>query len=90
MSRHVLRPVNPAHSVTVGWDRPLRTFFAQVIDETADEDSDGWTVLWIGCTYEEVPRPELAVKAVEGYAMISPELVQELRDEWADCVRRHR
>lgn len=90
MSRHVLIPLNPTHSVAVGWDRPLRTFFAQVIDEAADEEGDERTVLWIGSTYKEVPVPELAVKAVASFAVIPPKLVQELRDEWGASVRHHR
>lgn len=48
MSRHHLVALDPAHEVVVGSDRPLRTFFAQVTDVTADEDSDARTVLWIG------------------------------------------
>ncbi len=33
---------------TVGWDRPLQTFFAQVIFATEDEPDEGEALIWVG------------------------------------------
>ena len=44
MSRHDLQPkADQPHVVraTVGWDRPLQTFFAQVFFRTEDEPEEG-------------------------------------------------
>lgn len=90
MSRHHLVAVDPAHEVVVGWDRPLRTFFAQVTNVIADEDSDARTVLWIGGGREEVPNPATAVHAVAPYAAVPADLVQTLRSDWAASVQQHR
>ena len=61
MSRHELVPLDRAHQVVVGWDRPLHTFFAQVLDVAADEDGDTRTVLWVGGEFGAclIPRPSL-------------------------------
>lgn len=32
MSRHEIQPLNERHTVTVGYDRGMKTYFAQVID----------------------------------------------------------
>ncbi len=90
MSRHELVPLNPAHEVAVGWDRPLHTFFAQVLDVEADEDSDDRMILWIGADFGAVPDPATAVDAVRPFAVIPADLVQVLRIEWAASVQRHR
>lgn len=47
MSRYNLQGNDPNHHVVVGWDNPLQTFFAQVIDITRDEDDD--MLVWEGC-----------------------------------------
>lgn len=48
MSRHQLDSFNPVHEVAIGWDPPMHTYFAQVLDTTASEESDAYEVLWIG------------------------------------------
>ncbi len=90
MSRHQLSPLNPAYEVAVGWDRPLRTFFAHVIDTSADEADDGRTVLWIRTDAGAVPDPAMDVQAVAPYAVIPAELEQTLRGDWAASVQQYR
>lgn len=90
MSRHHLIALDPAHEVVVGWDRPLRTFFAQVTNVAADEESNEWTVLWIGCAMEAVSDPALAVHALQPYAVIPADLVQTLQGDWSASVQRQR
>ncbi len=90
MSRHRLSALNPVHEIAVGWDRPLCTFFAHVIDTSADESDDARTVLWIGTDTGAVPDPITAIQAVEPYAAVPAGLEQMLRADWAASVQRHR
>jgi len=52
MSRHEIPARDAAHKVIVGWDPPLATLYAQVIDraiEAAGEDDEhDKFVLWLG------------------------------------------
>lgn len=48
MTPHELTLLGQAHQIIVGWDRPLHTFFTQVLDTATDKDSDNRTILWIG------------------------------------------
>ena len=85
MSRHNLDPLNPTHEVVVGWDRPLDTFFAQMIDTTADDESDAREVLWIGTDLCEAPDPAAVLAAVAPFAFVPPDLLDQLaRDRRAD------
>ena len=40
MSRHEIKPKNQAHTCTVGYDRGMKTFFAQVQDSTVERLAD--------------------------------------------------
>jgi len=85
MSRHDLTPFNPAHETVVGWDPPLRTFFAQVLDTTADEEDANYEVLWIGTRFREVPDPATVIAAVAPFASVPADLPGQLaRDRRAD------
>ena len=67
MSRHTLDALSPRHEVVVGWDRPMGTFFAQVIDlEAVDEDLN--MILWVGGMYQEITRAFAVIEAVMPYA----------------------
>lgn len=52
MSRYDLNPhtPDPRLRVTIGWDRPLHTYFAQVFREPppGDTESDDEQILWRG------------------------------------------
>ena len=39
MSRHLLTPKDEKHTVVVGWDNPMQTYFLHVIDKEK-EDAD--------------------------------------------------
>ncbi|WP_214317084.1 hypothetical protein [Nonomuraea sediminis] len=63
MSRHIIPnpPGSPLRRVTsVGWDRPLATFFAMSFDPPApgDEFDNEIEVFWIGATPCEIPTVE--------------------------------
>lgn len=71
MSRHMIDAIDPKQSVTVGWDRPLQNYFAQV------HDADGDIVHWV----LGEPTAELMAAEVAPYATVSPELIETLGQE---------
>lgn len=85
MSRHDLTPFDPAHEVTVGWDPPLRSYFAQVLDTAGDEEDGTYEVLWIGIRLQEVLNPAAVIAAVAPFASVPADLLGQLaRDRRAD------
>lgn len=85
MSRHDLIPFDPVHEVVVGWDPGLATFFAQVLDTAASEESDAYEVLWIGTSLHEVLNPAAVIAAVAPFASVLADLLGQLaRDRRAD------
>ena len=85
MSRHEMDPLNPMHEVTVGWDPPMHTYFAQVLDTAADEESDAREVLWIGTGFREVLSPAAVIAAGALFAFVPDDLPGQLaRDRLAD------
>ena len=85
MSRHDLIPFDPVHEVVVGWDPGLATFFAQVLDTAASEESDAYEVLWIGTSLHEVLNPAAVIAAVAPFASVPADLLGQLaRDRRAD------
>ena len=83
MSRIELAPradrpdVSEAH---VGWDRPLRTFFAQVYDR--DEE----LILWEGTGLAEIATAERAIALLEPFAQIPIGLAELLERERAESA----
>jgi len=80
MSRHEIPSLDPAHKVIVGWDPPLLTYYAQVIDraiEAAGDERDGAPdkfVLWIGTLCYEIYEVEHLRRRISKYAELSPEI----------------
>ena len=84
MSRHDLQPKPGRPEVikaTVGWDRALQTFFAQVFTRTEAEGEEGDATIWIGTAPGELPTPEAAIAVVAPYAVIPDGLVEQLKAE---------
>jgi hypothetical protein len=54
LARSLSSAQQPDLTVTVGWDNPLMTFFAQVF-EPSIEDDEAACLLWIGTTPEAIP-----------------------------------
>lgn len=77
MSRHELRSVSDTE-VVVGWDPPLRTFFAQAWDRSRDQDDPAAELLWIGCSPAEITDPQMVCDAVARWAEVPPSLVATL------------
>jgi hypothetical protein len=85
MSRHDLISFDPAHEVVLGWDPPMGTFFAQVLDNLADEEDGTYEVLWIGTRFQEVLNPATVIAAVAPFATVPAGLLDQLaRDCRAD------
>ena len=55
MSRYVLPAHDPTLRVTVGWDPPLQTFFAQVVRPPTAPHADDTLVAWLGTWAQEIP-----------------------------------
>lgn len=77
MSRHLL-PAAEHLEVVVGWDPPLRTFFAQVWDRSLDEDDPAAELLWIGCMPGEIRDPQTIRTAVAPWAPLTDEILRAL------------
>jgi hypothetical protein len=79
MSRHEIPARDPAHKVIVGWDPPLQTFFAQVIDRNKEAaGKDDKFVLWIGCGLREITEIETLAKKIARYAVLTRDMVATL------------
>jgi hypothetical protein len=69
MSRHQIAALNPRHTVFVGWDPPLQTYFGQVYDPTKSEDEN--PVFWTGADpAKQHPEVSDLALAMEPYAAI--------------------
>ncbi|MDQ2675180.1 MAG: hypothetical protein M3Y34_00085 [Actinomycetota bacterium] len=61
MSRYTLTPRVEQHEVVVGWDPPLRQFFAQVFDARSGDDNN--IILW-----EDYPSVDALADSIFPYA----------------------
>ena len=48
MSRHVFTGLRSATSVAIGWDRPLETFFVQVLAPHPEMEGEDEILFWRG------------------------------------------
>lgn len=85
-SRHEIPSKQDGHVVTVGWDNPLQTFFAQVENQRAPEPES--MVLWLGGQPREHTAPETMVAALRPYAELGADMLKTLNaDRTADINR---
>jgi hypothetical protein len=65
---------HPDHQVWVGWDPPLRTYFAQVFGPP-DDEGEGHIIFWIGAaSFGEVPTLTLLASQLMAHAGLSEEM----------------
>jgi len=84
MSRHDLIPFSKQYDVTVGWDPPMETFFAQVEDLIlARQGNDDAILVWVGTSFREILRPEDLAVHVARYATLTDEDLAILRADRA-------
>ena len=62
MSRCNLDNEETGDEVAIGWDPPLNTFFAQVIEPGGEAP-----FIWEGCNYGEHQHPDALIKIVSQY-----------------------
>jgi hypothetical protein len=83
MSRYNIPAQNPALTVTVGWDNPLRTLFAQLFDPSIEEDAEA-CLLWIGTAPEAIPTVAALQAQLADWATLPNDIVERLiRDQQA-------
>jgi len=77
MSRYDLevRSDVDATSATIGWDRPLQTFFVQV---RRIKDGEETSFIWEGLDYGELPSPADAIRIVAPYCEVPGDLARRL------------
>lgn len=83
MSRYDFTGIAPQSRVTIGWDRPLRTYFVQVMQTSppfeadagdADEQGDERTIVWIGTAPRELPYATDAIRIARAHAELPPDI----------------
>jgi len=78
MSRYTLVGKKLHHTIILGWDNPLETYFAQVWDErSADDDPE----VWAGTDVGEVETVESLTHILAPYAEIPEEIVLKLEKD---------
>lgn len=80
-----LRDGVAAASAYVGWDRPLQTYFAQVLS-APDEDGEETEIVWVGTAFGELPRAVDAIRALEPYCHIEASLAAQLEIDRMACL----
>lgn len=86
MSRYVLQAKNPQFECVVGWDAPLETFFAQVLDPAAKEENE--FIGWWGGSLREIENARELVALMKEYAEIPEEILSRLEKDQAEDPRR--
>jgi len=81
MSRYVLQPKPDKQDIvcaTVGWDRPLQTFFAQVFFRTEDEPDEGEALIWVGTEPGELLSADGVIALVDPHVDVPADLADQL------------
>lgn len=87
MSRYNLPSKNEKFKVVVGYDSPLQTFFAQVIDiEKEKNDDEDYMIFQVGSDPKEplVRTVEELKNKIEDYASIPLYMEQNLKEDLID------
>jgi hypothetical protein len=79
MSRYDFAGTHPETRVTIGWDRPLQTFFVQVTKTTrlpsaAAAADDDHMILWIGTNCRELPCAADAIGIAGAHAVLPTDI----------------
>lgn len=88
MSRHDITAKDPCHFVTVGWDNPMQTFFAQVERQQDDNDPRDPILLWLGTESCQHLTPYDLVAPLEHYARLDDETISQLNADRFSCLDR--
>ncbi len=77
MSRHSIPAFDQRYNIVVGWDWPMRTYFAQVLDTDAIEREDRIRV-WIGISFDEIQAPEVLRQPIAAYGTLTDDIIVRL------------
>lgn len=80
MSRYKLVPKDKRYEVAVGYDNPLETFFATVIDLEKDEEEAD--ILWLGGTPGEVKQVTELIEPLKPYADIPNYVLERMLEDY--------
>lgn len=69
---------NPRYEITIGWDTPMQTYFAQVEDRVDPGDD---LVFWIGTSFREILDYSVLVPALAPYGTVTAEDLAYLWEE---------
>ena len=72
MSRHRFPGIEPGTSVSIGWDRPLASFFVQVLRPHPHLKGEDETVAWHGAHPGELTTAAAAVTIASRWADFPP------------------
>jgi hypothetical protein len=84
VSRYKLSPRDPNNNhleIFVGFDNPLRTFFAQVINASLGDEDDN-VILWEGAIPGEIETVEHLEEVIRNYADIPPNVKEKLTNDY--------
>lgn len=77
MSRYEFPGRRGGVSVSIGWDRPLSTFFVQVIQAGADDDM----LVWEGTSPGEIPTAAQAIRIAADHTDLPEDLGRVLETD---------
>ena len=80
MSRYTFEGNRPELSIVVGWDNPLKTYFAQVWD--GGGPGQGELRLWVGAGRDRVPTAEALAELVAPYGDIPADVLEQLEEDY--------
>lgn len=80
MSRYNV-PSHDGLEHVVGWDNPMQTFYAQILDPSRPEDQSE-VVLWVGDEPKALPTLEALKGAVQGRIAIPTDVVDKLERDF--------
>jgi hypothetical protein len=87
MSRYTIGGNTPELSIVLGWDNPLRSYFAQVWD--GGSPGSGELKLWAGAGADRISTPEALAALVAPYGDIPATVLEQLEeDQDAEAIRR--
>ena len=87
-SRYEHASKQTGHTVAIGWDTPMQTYFAQVEREQNDDDERNPIVLWLGGQVREMATPMDLIGPLGPWLDVTPEMVGRLKaDRAADLDR---
>jgi hypothetical protein len=80
MSRYTFEGNRQGLSIVVGWDNPLKTYFAQVWD--GGGPGEGELRLWVGAGRDRVPTVEALAELVAPYGDLPAGVFARLEEDY--------